>query len=130
MPIVYLFLMMGLLLPLADVAIAGFQFLSAWQALRDFGQYVQYHAPADPTNTTGWQSGLTTTSVSGYTISNLLVSCGDATPPVACTNATLIPKYFSYTTSVTVAPMVLGHVFCGSSATTCSFKLPYSERFQ
>ena len=35
MPIVWLFLMMSLLLPLADVAIAGFQFISAWEALRD-----------------------------------------------------------------------------------------------
>jgi hypothetical protein len=35
MPIVYLFLMMSLLLPLADVAIAGFQFISAWEALRE-----------------------------------------------------------------------------------------------
>jgi hypothetical protein len=32
MPIVWLFLMMSLLLPLADVAIAGFQFVSAWEA--------------------------------------------------------------------------------------------------
>ena len=42
MPIVWLFLMMSLLLPLADVAIAGFQFISAYQALRDLGQCTQY----------------------------------------------------------------------------------------
>ena len=44
MPIVWLFMMMSLLLPLADVAIAGFRFISAWGALRDFGQCTQYHA--------------------------------------------------------------------------------------
>ena len=38
--IVWLFLMMFLLLPLADVAAAGFQFISAWEALRAFGQYI------------------------------------------------------------------------------------------
>ena len=40
MPIVWLFMMICLLLPLADVAIAGFQFVSAWGALRAFGQYI------------------------------------------------------------------------------------------
>ena len=35
MLIVWLFLMMSLLLPLADVAAAGFQFISAWGALRE-----------------------------------------------------------------------------------------------
>ena len=40
MLIVCLFMMMSLLLPLADVAIAGFQFVSAWEALRAFGQYI------------------------------------------------------------------------------------------
>ena len=39
MLIVYLFMVMSLLLPLADVAVAGFQFVSAWEALRAFGQY-------------------------------------------------------------------------------------------
>ena len=53
MLIVWLFLMMSLLLPLADVAIAGFQFISAWQALRAFGQYIQYNSPPDVTNTSG-----------------------------------------------------------------------------
>ena len=56
MPIVWLFLMMSLLLPLADVAIAGFQFISAWEALRDFGQSIQYDPPPDVTNASGWTS--------------------------------------------------------------------------
>ena len=45
MPIVWLFMMMSLLLPLADLAIAGFQFISAHQALRDMGQRTQYSTP-------------------------------------------------------------------------------------
>ena len=56
MPIVWLFLMMSLLLPLADVAIAGFQFISAWEALRAFGQSIQYDPPPDVTNASGWTS--------------------------------------------------------------------------
>ena len=59
MPIVYLFMLMVLLLPLSDVASFGFQFISAWEALRAFGQYVQYNPPADVTNTTGWPSTTT-----------------------------------------------------------------------
>ena len=43
--IVYSFMVTALLLPLADVAAAGFQFISAWEALRGFGQYVQYKTP-------------------------------------------------------------------------------------
>ena len=56
MPIVWLFMMMSLLLPLADVAIAGFQFISAWEALRGFGQSIQYDPPPDVTNASGWTS--------------------------------------------------------------------------
>src|SRR4051812_18063523 len=55
MPIVWLFLTMSLLLPLADLAIAGFKFVSAWEALRGFGQSIQYDKP-DFTNASGWMS--------------------------------------------------------------------------
>jgi hypothetical protein len=122
MPIVWLFLMIFLLLPLADVAIAGFKFISAWQALRAFGQYAQYHSPQVVA------SKLPTT-VAGYPISNLQVVCGDA----ACSPSnTLPPKYYSYTTTVTLSPItpVLRQVLCGSANPSCSFTLPYSERFQ
>jgi hypothetical protein len=126
MPIVWLFMMMGLLLPLADLAIAGFQFISAWQALRDFGQYVQYHSPPDVTDTAVWVSTLPTTANAAYQINNMQVVCGDT--KAVCTSNTLFPKYYSYTTTVTLSPMVLGKVLC--SANPCSFTLPYSERFQ
>jgi hypothetical protein len=134
---VWSFLMMFLLLPLADVAIAGFQYISAWQALRGFGQYIQYSNPPDPTNPGTWKSGLQTT-VAGYTIGNLHVRCGDATLPTDCDsgNATLTlpngsvvaaPKYFTFSTTITLAPMVLRRILCPS---TCTYTLPYSERFQ
>ena len=60
MPIVWLFLMMSLLLPLADLAIAGFRFISAHQALRDMGQRTQYSTPdaTDPNSITAWKSSL------------------------------------------------------------------------
>src|SRR5438105_7738037 len=48
MSFVYLFMMFSLLFPLADAAIAGFQYISAKQALRAFGQYIQYNNPPDP----------------------------------------------------------------------------------
>jgi hypothetical protein len=124
---VYVLMIVSLLLPLADVAVAGFQFVSAWGALRTFGQYVQLHPPPDVTNTSSWTLP---TTVSGYPISNVQVLCGDTNAGAVCssTNVTLPTKYYSYTTTVTLAPMVLRPVLC--TANPCSFTLPYSERFQ
>ena len=132
MPIVCLFMMLSLLVPLADLAIAGFQFVSAWGALRAFGQYVQYRPPPDVTNTSSWTSTLPT-MVAGYPISNVTVLCGNTNAGAVCSssNVTLPTKYYSYTTTVTLAPMVLRSVLCTSgNANPCSFTLPYSERFQ
>jgi hypothetical protein len=129
--IVYLFMVTFLLLPLADVAAAGFQFISAWEALRGFGQYVQYRPPSDVTSISSWKSGLPT-SVAGYPINSVQVLCGNTTAGAACTSTNIGPiKYYSYTTTVTVAPLVLSSVLCTSgNANPCSFILPYSERFQ
>ena len=70
----------------------------------------------------------------GYPINNVQVLCGNTSAGAACTTtnvATLPIKYYSYTTTVTVAPLVLRSVLCTSSnANPCSFTLPYSERFQ
>jgi Flp pilus assembly protein TadG len=128
MPIVYAFMMFSLLLPLADVAIAGFQVISAWQALRAFGQSIQYSPPSDLTvDTSSWASSAIAKADPRYPISNFQLVCGDNN--VACSAAnTAIPKYYSYTTTVTLAPMVLKSVLC--NANSCSFTLPYSERFQ
>ena len=126
MIIVYLFLCFSLLLPLADVAIAGLRYISAWEALRAFGQYIQYNNPPDPANPGTWKSGLQTT-VSGYTIGNIQVMCGDANTVCSSGNVTSTPKYFTFSTTVTLAPLVLRSVLCPSS---CTYTLPYSERFQ
>jgi hypothetical protein len=131
MPFVYIVMMFSLLLPLADVAAAGFQFISAWEALRAFGQYVQYNPPADVTNPS-WTPPLPT-SVAGYPINSVQVFCGDTGKGAPCTsgNIALPTKYYFYTTTVTLTPMVLRLALCTSrNADPCSFTLPYSERFQ
>src|SRR5260370_31069912 len=120
---VFAFMMGSLLLPLADVAIAGFKFISAYQALRDMGQRTQYSTPdaTDATSVSTWQSSLPTT-VSGYTVS-AAVKCGDAgaAPPCAGTD---FPKYYSFQTNFTLSPIVLGSLFCR----TCTVN--YSPLFQ
>jgi hypothetical protein len=132
--LVYSVMVMSVLLPLADMAAAGFQFISGWAALRSFGQYVQYNPPPDVTSTSTWLSGLQPT-VGNYAISNIQVLCGNTTAGAACTsgNVSTSPvKYFSYTTTVTLAPMVLpkSAICTSSNANPCSFTLSYSERFQ
>jgi hypothetical protein len=128
MLIVYSFMMFSLLFPAADLANAAFQFISAWGALRSFGQYLQYHPPADPANPS-WSPALPTT-VSGYAISPPTLTCGDT--GAACAASNLVsPKYYSYSTTVTLAPLVLTSLLCTSgNANKCSFTLSYSERFQ
>lgn len=123
--IVYPILVAFLLMPLADLAAASFQFISAKTALRSFGQYVQYYNPLGPDGAVTWRSGLQTT-VAGHTIGNLQVKCGDA--GVACSPSNIAsPKYITFSTTVTLAPIVLRPVLC---PTTCTYTLPYSERFQ
>ncbi|MBR0960098.1 hypothetical protein JQ566_22425 [Bradyrhizobium japonicum] len=122
--IVYIFLVASLLMPLADVAAAGFRFISAWTALRSFGQYIQYNNPPDPANPGTWASALQTT-VAGHSIGNIQVMCGST----ACNSGNLgsTPKYFTFSTTVTLAPIVLTSVLCPNS---CTYTLAYSERFQ
>jgi hypothetical protein len=121
--IVWLFMMMSLLLPLADLAIAGLKFISAYQALRDMGQRTQYSTfdVTDPASITNWKSSLPTT-VDGYPIS-ATVYCGDPGIEAPCAAATW-PKYYIFSTSFTLSPMVLGSVLCS----TCPVN--YSQRFQ
>src|SRR5437868_8691238 len=105
MLIVFVFLGVSLLLPLADLAAAGFRFVSAWEALRAFGQKIQYDPPPGVTDWAGWKSALPT-SVSGYPINNLQVLCSDTLSACSAANS-VSPKYYSYSTTVTVAPIVL-----------------------
>jgi Flp pilus assembly protein TadG len=134
MPFVTILLIFSLLLPLADVAIAGFQYISAWQALRAFGQSIQYAPPPDVTNPSAWTTSASVVAKANATsppISNIQIICADNSA-CSATNAALPgPKYYSYTTTVTLAPMVLRSVLCTSgNANPCAFTLPYSERFQ
>jgi hypothetical protein len=122
-PIVWLFLAISLLLPLADVAAAGFRFISAWGALRNFGQSIQYNPPTDFANASGWTSSKLAQADPRFPIQNFQLVCGNS----ACSGTnTASPRYYSYTTTITISPMVLRSVMCPSS---CSFTMPYSERF-
>jgi hypothetical protein len=128
--IVWLFMTLSLLLPLADVAAAGFQFISAWEALRAFGQSIQYNTPPDVTNASSWESTALAKADPSFPISNFQLVCGDGGTACSTTNIAS-PKYYSYTTTITLAPMVLKSVLCTSgNANPCTFTLPYSERFQ
>lgn len=130
MLIVFVFLMFGLLLPLTDLAIAGFKYISAWQALLAFGQSIQYNTPPDVTNASTWQTTALAKADPNFPISNFQLLCGDS--KAACSTTNLVsPKYYSYTTTVTLTPIVLRSVLCTSgNANACTFTLPYSERFQ
>ena len=131
--IVYVFLVSFLLMPLADVAAAGFQFISAWAALRGFGQSIQYNTPPDVTNTSSWATSVLAKADPSFPISNLQVLCGDTNAVCSAANVSTPPtvRRYSYTTAVTLAPIVLRSVLCiSSNANPCTFTLAYSERFQ
>jgi hypothetical protein len=121
---VYALIVAFLLMPLADVAAAGFRFVAGWSALRSFGQYVQYRNPLRADGSVNWGTGLQTT-VNGYTISNIQVWCGSSL--CSSGNLTQIPKYFKFSTTVTLAPIVWRPVLCPNS---CTYTLSHTERFQ
>ena len=130
--LVYFFMVTSLLLPLADVAIAGFQYLSAWQALRGFGQSIQYAPPPDVANvSSGWTSSvLAKAAAAGLQNFGIQLLCGDNNIVCSTTNAAP-PKYYSYTATVTLSPILLRPVLCTSgNANPCTFTLSDSERFQ
>jgi hypothetical protein len=124
---VFSFMLFSLLFPAADLAVAGFQYISALEALRGFGEYVQYNPPSDVTSPSTWWTGLNKT-VGAYTISpvNGGVICGE-TGQACATGNLASPKYYTYTTTVTLTPMVLKKWLC---PTSCTYTLSYSERFQ
>ncbi|WP_456815237.1 MULTISPECIES: hypothetical protein [unclassified Bradyrhizobium] len=131
-PIVYVFLLLIVLLPLADVALAGFQYISAFAALRGFGQAILYSPPPDVTNASSWASAALAKADSRYPIPSITLICGESNAVCSSSNSDPSqPKYYSYTTTITLAPMVLRSVLCVSGNTNpCSFTLYYSERFQ
>jgi hypothetical protein len=122
--IVFPFLLLSIMLPLADVGIAGFQFISARQALRAFGQSIQYSPPDDFSNTASWEAAAVAKADPNYPIDGLEVLCGEAAE--ACsTDNTAVPRYYSYSTTITLAPIVVS-ALCNP---TCTYTLSYSERF-
>ena len=127
LPAVFLFLMLAVLLPLADLAIAGFQYISARQALRAFGQSIQYSPPPDVASPSTWASTAIGKADPKYPISSLVLICGDGNA-VCSPGNTANPKYYTYATNVTLAPMVLRPVLC--AAGNCTYTLRYSEQFQ
>ncbi|MGY4406886.1 hypothetical protein [Bradyrhizobium sp. USDA 3315] len=130
MPIVFVVLILAMLLPLADLAIAGFQFISAWQALRGFGQLIQYSPPPDVTNTTDWSTAARNKADSRYPIPSISVLCGSSTASACAAGNLASPRYYSYGTSITLSPMMLRSVLCTSAnANPCTYTLTYSERF-
>jgi len=122
---VYAFMLFSLLLPLADLGIAGFKFISAYQALRDMGQRTQFSPPGDVTSSasiTAWQTSLPKT-VDGYSVS-AQVYCGNPGTLAPCASGATLPKYYTFTASFTLSPMVLASVLCS----TCTVN--YSHPFQ
>lgn len=101
--IVYAFMMFSLILPLADVAIAGFQYISAWEALRGFGQTIQYSPPPDVTNTSSWASTELAKADPKYPIPSIQVLCGNSNAVCSSTNLTP-PRSYSYSTTVPWRP--------------------------
>jgi hypothetical protein len=124
---VYPLLLLGIMLPLADLAIAGFRYLSAREALHAFGQSILYSPPDDLANTSDWFSAtLTKAGQLDYPISNFQLVCGDG--GAACSSGnTASPKYYSFDTTVTLAPIILSSLLCSGS---CTYTLSYSARFQ
>jgi Flp pilus assembly protein TadG len=127
--IVILFLVSALLFPLVDLATAGFQFISAHQALRDMALRTQFSRPRDVTDAaiiSSWKSSLPTT-VAGYSVS-VNIYCGNPGTVAPCAPDPLSgppsPKYYTFTTSFTLSPMALKSVLCS----TCTVN--YSQPFQ
>lgn len=123
--LIYPILLLGIMLPLADLAAAGYRYISARQALHAFGQYLMYAPPDDLADTSGWFASVQTKADAlDFTITNLEVMCGEA----ACSGANLAkPKYYTFDTTVTLTPIVLTSVLCPSS---CTYTISYSARFQ
>ena len=127
MVLVYPFLMLGYLLPLADVAIAGFRYLSARQALRAFGQSIQYSPPDDLANTSSWRQPPSPRRISSTIRSPTSNSFAATAALPARPQAIQRRRNIIHSTTVTLSPIVLSSVLCSSS---CTFTLSYSERFQ
>jgi hypothetical protein len=138
------FLIIVLLLPIADVAVAALRYMQVRQEMRDLGALVQYNPPADLTKPgTAWTTLPTTAGTFSVTIGtgfptsenqiNINVYCG--TPPLtgvapdplsACKSADLsttsTPKYVWMGAVVKLNPIVIKTITGGN--------VGYTERLQ
>ena len=114
MPIVWLFLMMSLLLPLADLlSLASSLYPRGGHCVTSGNLSSTTRHLTSRTRQVGRQAKLATTADRWFPIKIFNVVCGDDS---ACsTTNTASPKYYSYTTTVTLSPMVLRSVLCTSS---------------
>ena len=127
MPFVTLFIMISLIIPIADTCILGYNSIAAFQALRNAGQYLQYHPPIDVTAAYTLPTEVAT--IGGYLINNPTLTCGTS----GCGAApTALPKYYTFTTSFTLTPTtIVRSILCVSNNTNpCTYTVSYSERFQ
>lgn len=137
MPFVILFLMLVFIIPIAGFAVFGFRYISAFQALRDAGQYMQYHPPSDVT-TGSYTLPTAVATIGGYSITGIggtatvQLYCGGLTAANACSSGNVgSPKYYTFQTNYVLVPFsLMKPVLCGSSNPTCTFTLTYTERFQ
>jgi len=127
MPAVFAVLLFCLLFPLADIAIAGFHYISAVQALRAFGQSILYSPPPDLSDMSNWRTTALAKADPSYPISDFQLICGDGAAVCSAAN-TANPKYYSYATTITLSPLILSAMLCNGG--NCTIKLSYSERFQ
>lgn len=138
-------LLVGLLLPISDVAAAALTYMRTYQAMRNVAAYALYNPPADVTKPdTTWprlpnaMPGFTITPVSsalatsapsasipGATISIwITVLCGDPTAASVTCDPTnpAIPKWFYLISNVSLKPIFLTGLTGG--------RMYYSQQFQ
>jgi hypothetical protein len=127
-PTIMVLLVLGFIIPLADFSVFGYTYISAFQAMRDTGQYMQYHPPSDVTATYTLPSSAST--IGKYQITNIQIMCGSA----VCSSSNLAsPKYYTFQTSFTLTPSsIMRPILCtsGNSTNRCKYTLNYTERFQ
>jgi hypothetical protein len=90
------------------------------------GQRTQYSPPADVTDGSviaTWKTTLPS-AISGYTITPQIYCGSPGTAAPCASGAASVVKYYTFTTTFTLTPMVLGSVLC----TTCT--IHFTQRFQ
>jgi hypothetical protein len=84
-------------------------------------------------NTSSWSATATAKADPKYPIPSIQLICGDTNAACSAAN-TAVPKFYSYTTTITLSPFrVMRSVLCPSGvdlAGHCTITLSYSERFQ